>query len=84
LQDESLYSLHKEVVVDVAKLFYWNAIKTYVLKGAVVSECYPKPNHRLSADIDCYLLPERGDFDAWSLGNDLIRSKGFLCKYRFL
>ena len=77
LQDESLYSLHKEVAIDVAKLFYRNAIKTHVLKGAVVSECYPKPNHRLSADIDCYLLPERGDFDAWSLGNDLIRAKGF-------
>jgi hypothetical protein len=77
LQEESLFSLHKEVAVDVAKLFNRNAIKTYVLKGIVVSECYPKPNHRVSADIDCYLLPERGDFDAWSLGNDLIKAKGF-------
>lgn len=77
LQDESLFSLHKEVAVDMAKMFYRNGIKTFILKGAVVSECYPKPNHRMSADVDCYLIPERGDFDAWSLGNDLIRAKGF-------
>ena len=77
MQDESFFSLQKEVAADIAKLFYRNGIKTYVLKGAVVSECYPKPNHRVSVDIDCYLLPERGDFDAWSLGNDLIRAKGF-------
>ena len=61
----------------MAKLFYRNGIKTYVLKGAVVSECYPKPNHRVSADIDCYLLPAKSNFDAWSLGNDLIWAKGF-------
>ena len=77
LQEEQRYQLHQEVATDMAKLFYRNAIKTYVLKGAVVSECYPKPNHRVSADVDCYLLPEGGDFDAWSLGNDLIRTKGF-------
>lgn len=77
LQDESLFSLQKDVAVDAAKLFYRNGIKMYVLKGMVVSECYPKPNHRVSTDIDCYLLPESSEFDAWSLGNDLIRSKGF-------
>lgn len=77
LQDESLYSLQGEVAKDVAKLFYRNGIKMYVLKGTVVSECYPKPQHRVSVDIDCFLLPLKGDFDAWSLGNDLIRNKGF-------
>lgn len=77
LQEEATYSLQSQVAIDVASLFYKNAITTFVLKGAVVSECYPKPNHRVSADIDCYLLPEKGDFDAWSLGNDLIRTRGF-------
>lgn len=77
MQDESFFSLQREVAVDVAKLFYRNGIKTYVLKGAVISECYPKPCHRVSVDIDCYLLPEKSNFDAWSLGNDLIRAKGF-------
>ena len=77
MQDELFLYLQKEVAADVAKLFYRNGIKTYVLKGAVISECYPKPSHRVSVDIDCYLLPEKGNFDAWSLGNDLIRAKGF-------
>ena len=77
LQNESIYALQGEVARDVAKLFYRNGIKTYILKGIVVSECYPKPQHRISVDIDCFLLPEKSDFDAWSLGNDLIRNKGF-------
>ena len=75
LQGESVYKLQKDVATDIAKLFYKNGIRTYILKGVVVSECYPKPNHRVSVDIDCFLLPDKGDFDAWSLGNDLIRSK---------
>lgn len=77
LQGESVYDLQKAVAVDMANLFYHNAIRPYVLKGNVVAECYPKPKHRVSVDIDCYLLPDKGDFDAWSLGNDLIRAKGF-------
>ena len=77
LQCESTYSLQGEVAKGIAKLFYGNGIKTYVLKGAVVSECYPKPNHRVSVDIDCFLLPEKSDSDAWALGNNLIRNKRF-------
>lgn len=83
LQSESMYNLQNEVAGDVAKLFYRNGIKTYILKGTIVSECYPKPHHRVSVDIDCFLLPEKSDFDAWSLGNDLIRNKGFLVNTDF-
>jgi len=77
LQMEATYKMHQEVATDMANLFHRNAIKTYVLKGRVISECYPKPNHRVSADMDCYLLPEQGEFDAWGLGNDLVKNKGF-------
>ena len=83
LQAESLASLQREVSADMAKLFYRNGIRTYILKGVIVSECYPKPAHRISVDVDCYLLPERGDFDAWSLGNELIRAKGFIVNTDF-
>ena len=72
LQMEATYKLHQEVATDMANLFHRNAIRTYVLKGRVISECYPKPNHRVSVDMDCYLLPAQGEFDAWRLGNDLI------------
>lgn len=77
LQGEAIYKLQQEVSADVAKLYYRNGIIMYILKGTVVAECYPKPNHRVSVDVDCYLLPEKSDFDAWSLGNDLIRTRGF-------
>lgn len=77
LQNESMCQLQGEVARDVAKLFYRNGIKTYVLKGVIISECYPKPNHRVSVDIDIFLLPEKSDFDAWAFGNDLVRNKGF-------
>ena len=77
LQSESMYNLQNEVAGDVAKLFYRNGIRTYVLKGAIISECYPKPQHRVSVDVDCFLLPEKSDFDAWNLGNDLIKTQGF-------
>ena len=77
LQSESIYESQQKDAVRMANLFQNNGIRTYVLKGAVVAECYPKPSHRPSVDMDCYLLPEKSDFDAWSLGNDLIKSQGY-------
>ena len=76
LQSESMYAEQQKAAVEMASLFAHNYIRTYVLKGEVIAECYPKPNHRVSADMDCYLLPESGSFDAWTLGNDLIKAKG--------
>lgn len=77
LQNESIYASQQKSARKMASLFHDNSIRTYILKGTIVSECYPKPEHRLSADIDCYLLPDKGEFDAWSLGNDLIKGNGF-------
>ena len=77
LQRERTYSVKQESTIKLAKLFHENAIRTYELKGGVVSECYPKPDHRPSVDLDCFLLPVGGDFDAWELANDLIRTRGY-------
>lgn len=77
LQCEGIYAAQQKDAVRMASLFQKNGIRTYVLKGTVVAECYPKPSHRPSVDVDCYLLPELGDFDAWNLGNDLIKTQGF-------
>ena len=77
LQGEATYNNQKDVAIDMANLFHRNYIRTYVLKGYTIAECYPTPRHRVSSDLDCYLSPDNGDFDAWSLGNDLIKSKGF-------
>ncbi len=77
MQDEARYATQQKAATDMALLFHENYIRTYVLKGDVIAECYPKPEHRVSSDMDCFLLPERSDFDAWSFGNDLIRHQGF-------
>jgi hypothetical protein len=77
LQGESVFAEQQKAAEKMARLFHQNKIRTYVLKGTVVSECYPKPAHRVSVDLDCYLRPEVGVFDSWSLGNDLIKEAGF-------
>lgn len=83
LQDESNNAVQQKEAGDMALLFHGNYIRTYVLKGAVVAECYPKPEHRASVDMDCFLLPEKGEFDAWSLGNDIIKTNGFEVSFDF-
>ena len=77
LQGEATFKLHKEVASDMANLFHCNQIRTYVLKGLIVAECYPRHNHRVSVDMDCYLKSEKEKFDAWKVGNDLIEAKQF-------
>ena len=77
LQSESIYKTQQKEAIKMAGLFQNNGIRTYVLKGVVVAECYPKPLHRSSVDMDCYLLPEENDFDAWKLGNDLIKTQSY-------
>ena len=77
LQQESQYAIQEKAAGDMALIFKNNAIRTYVLKGAVVAECYPNPIHRSSSDLDCFLVPDKSDFNAWELGNDLIKAKGF-------
>lgn len=89
LQGEQMYKLQHEVARDMSNLFHNNAIRTYVLKGDVIAECYPKPNHRVSVDVDCFLVHDSGftvngsEWDAWALGNDLIRAKHFDVKTEF-
>ena len=77
LQGESQYAAQQKAATEMAMLFHKNYIRTYVLKGLVIAECYPKPNRRLSVDMDCFLLPDMRVFDAWSLGNDLIKNQGY-------
>ena len=83
LQQESNYMAQQKAAQDAALIFHSSSIRTYVLKGAVVAECYPKPEHRASVDMDCFLLPEKGEFDAWSLGNDIIKANGFEVSFDF-
>lgn len=75
--EEACYNQQWNEACKMAQLFQQNGIRTYVLKGNVVSECYPKPEHRVSCDFDCFLLPEEGEADAWEKGNQLIEEAGY-------
>lgn len=77
VQSESIQKEQQNTADQVAELFHQNGIRTYVLKGAVVAECYPKPSHRWSADFDCFLLAENSETDVWELGNQLIEKAGY-------
>ena len=77
IQQESHCSVQQKAEAEMALLFHSKGIRTYVLKGAVVSECYPKPEHRTSVDMDCFLTSESGDVDVWEKGNFLMEENGF-------
>lgn len=51
-------------------------IQTVILKGFTVSECYPVPAHRYSADLDCFLLKDGEHLEAYELGNQVMEEHG--------
>ena len=51
-------------------------IQTVVLKGFVVSECYPIPAHRYSSDMDCFLVKDGEHLDAYEFGNKVMEAHG--------
>ena len=73
LESESVQAMQQKAAEEMARLFHKNGIRTYVLKGDVIAECYPKPLHRVSSDMDCYLMMEKDSTEdshqkAWKLG----------------
>lgn len=76
LQEEQLYAIQWKASTDLALLLAPKDIYTYVLKGIVVSECYPIPNHRCSIDFDCYLKSSKIG-DVWELGNCIVENAGY-------
>lgn len=77
MREESAYSMQLKVAIEMGLLLHQHNIRTYVLKGNTVSECYPKPNHRRSADLDCFLRTEDGKDEAWETGNAIIEGSRF-------
>ena len=51
-------------------------IQTVVLKGFTISECYPIPSHRYSADLDCFLIKDGEHIDAYEVGNQVVEKQG--------
>lgn len=77
IQSEQQYAVQEHAAAEMALLLHQHGIRTYVLKGTVVAECYPRPEHRRSVDMDCFLLPEDGSENVWERGNRVLEEQGF-------
>lgn len=84
MQTEDEYAAQQKAAIKMSELFQQNEIRTYVLKGRVIAECYPKPKHRSSADLDCFLIQDSESmvgqdrhWEAWEKGNLLIEKAGY-------
>ncbi len=51
-------------------------IRTVILKGFIISECYPIPAHRYSSDLDCFLIKDGEHLNAYEEGNLVIEEHG--------
>ena len=60
LQQEQMNAVQLKAAAEMALMLHEKGIRTYVLKGQVVAECYPRPEHRGSVDLDCFLIEEAG------------------------
>lgn len=72
IQSEQQFEVQEQAAKKLSLLLHQHGIRTYVLKGAVVAECYPRPEHRRSVDMDCFLVDENVNVND-SLGS--LRSK---------
>ena len=83
LDSEQHYARQQAAAESYAEQLGQNAVRTYVLKGLVVSECYPVPSHRRSVDMDCFLLPAECDADVWEKGNAVPESAGYKVERKY-
>ena len=79
VQTEQMYAVQEHAAAEMALLLHQHGIRTYVLKGAVVAECYPRPEHRRSVDMDCFLVNDNDNDneDVWERGNRVMEEQGF-------
>lgn len=83
MKEETCYAIQWNSAIKMASLMKQEGIRTYVLKGNVVAECYPKPSHRRSVDFDCFLRAIEGSLDVWEKGNFIIERIGFDVKRNY-
>lgn len=73
---EQRYANQLAAAKKMGEQFASAGVRTVILKGFTVSECYPIPSHRYSADLDCYLMKDGKHLDAYELGNRVMEDHG--------
>ena len=80
---ELRYAEQLSAAKKMGKWFAAAGIQTVVLKGFTISECYPIPSHRYSADLDCFLIKDDEHLEAYELGNQVIEKHGLPVEREF-
>ena len=78
LNVEMQFETHWKAVSELGEKFRTAGLRTLVLKGFAVSECYPEPRHRYSCDFDCFLMGKGAvtDRSAYESGNLAMEAEG--------
>ena len=74
LMQVSQYKQQFESAQRLAVLYAQKNICSYILKGFSIAQYYPKPNHRFSCDLDCFLVKDRES--AQEEGDKLVEDRG--------
>ena len=56
---ENQFQRQFESAKQLSELFWFHKLRTYVLKGFSIAQCYPVPSHRFSCDFDCFVVKKR-------------------------
>lgn len=73
---EQRYTGQMAAAIKMGEWLASSGIRLVVLKGFTVSECYPVPAHRYSADMDCFLIKNGEHMEAYELGNQVMERHG--------
>lgn len=76
LEYEQRYASQMSATTKLGKWLAEEGIQTVILKGYTISECYPIPSHRYSADFDCFLIKDSEHLEAYELGNRVAERHG--------
>ena len=74
MEYEHRYAGQLAAATKMGKWMASTGIQTVILKGFTVSECYPIPAHRYSADFDCFLIKNGEHLEAYELGNRVMEN----------
>lgn len=58
MKQEQMYNAQWLSATSLAKLWHDEGLSTYVMKGFVLANMYPRPSARYSCDMDCFLICE--------------------------
>lgn len=75
---ESQYRAQVDAASRLSSIWFANGLKTVVMKGLALSQCYPKPEHKPCGDLDCVLQwndSEEYSISAFECGNLLVEGQ---------